>query len=149
MSAYPMWVLPIVALGAAICTLAGNWFLQMLARKQAAHDRVIMDAERFCDELMTHAAAYWSGGSVGESSESARLLERKIDVYVMLISRYIHQHFPDNTRIEGAMVKVNRNVTGGDFGKINRPPDETRFVLSVSAIINLRFAIAQHPQGGN
>ena len=122
------WVILLcTAFFGAACAAAFNWQLQIFARKQAAHDRVIMDAERFCDELMTHATAYWSGNSDGERSKSVKLLARKIDAYVLLISQYVHQHFPHNAKIGDAMSEVNREVTGGDFGEVGGQPKEIRF----------------------
>ena len=149
MSVNPVWFVLAALIGAlagALVTLIGNWCLQTRAQKRNARARVIRNAERFCDELMTHATAYWSKSVIQDRSIFVGVLAEKVTIYEMQISRYIYHNFRGNKKIEGAMAKVNRDVTGGSFGKRDGQPDNDRFILSIHAIINLRLTIAEQEE---
>ena len=143
MSADSAWVvLPFAAFFGAACAAFFNWSLQTFARKQVARDRVVADMERFCDELMKQATAYWSGENDRQTQADLELLIPKIEAHILLLSQFIKRYFDDNWELGVAMAGVQLIVTGGDYGRIDIPQDRDRSARAVGAIVGLRLAIA-------
>lgn len=135
----------IVAAFAAVCTYCVQWRLAKLARQWDEKCHVVKTAERFCDELMALAIAYWSEKFIGKDEDDvdARLLEYKIAAHNQLLRKFLSENFANNYDMPARLWKVEESIHGDNFGTTSRETYAERVALSVAAIVNLRLTISR------
>ena len=141
----------IVAAFAAMCTAGCSYYfgcrLANTARKWEEKRDSLKTVEHFCDMLLQEAVEYWSHPVDCDNRGRMQAQAAKMSAILFVLSRFVHDHFPANTKIFAAVQGAWTGVTGGNFAVANRRADLDKVHQSTVALIKLRFVLCEAEVG--
>ena len=127
---------------AAVLGYYSNHRLKKLTQSWEERRHLIASGEKFCDDLMETTLLYWHMSHGTAKTVDLEILMGRISASIVLIIRFVNENYDNDINTKNALKEAIANITGGDFSKLNRPPDQHRAVMSVNSIIDLRFAFS-------
>ena len=137
----------VVALIAAGCSYYFGGRLASAARKWEEKRDSLKTVEHFCDMLLQEAVEYWSHPVDRDNCGKMQAQAAKMSAILSGLARFVHDHFPANTKIFAAVQGAWTGVTGGNFAVANRRADLDKVHQSTVALIKLRFVLCEAEAG--